>query len=164
MRFLSAFLLAYLALLVGSLLLLLGMTRLLGAESLLVPGEWRLATWFAVVGPLFFAAVAFFAGFVAGRLGGVAPGAVLAIAIVVVGLVLGLTTITRRGDTEERRWTPKFTELIRRVRSPVPSMIAGPVLAGGAIVLGTGIGILRNSRRRPDDLPNFVADRSPGRR
>jgi len=164
MRFLLAFLLAYLALLVGSLLLLLAFTRLLGAEALLVPGEWRLAGWFAVVGPVLFAAVALFAGFVAGRLGGVAPGATLAVAIVVVGLVLGLTTITRRGDTQERRWTPKFTEMIRRVRSPVPAMIAGPILAGGAIVLGTGFGILRTSRRRSGQLPNFVTDRPSSRR
>ncbi|MGA1708101.1 MAG: hypothetical protein ACO4CI_05355, partial [Phycisphaerales bacterium] len=71
------------------------------------------------------------------------------------------TEVRREADTDERTWTPKFTEMIRRVREPTLAMIAGSVSLSASIVVG--VIVARTSGRSRDRLadgPVVVRDRT----
>jgi len=160
MKPLTAFLVGYLVLVISGLLTLATMIGFVGTESLLVPGQWRFSLWFSVVGPVVLAVPAFLAGFATAKVAGrVRPALMLAAFVTIFGLVAGSTSIRRAEDYDDRRWTPKFTELIRRVREPLPAMVAGSFVMGGGVVIGAGIGIVGIGRRRRDDAgPRLYRD------
>jgi len=160
MKPLAAFLLGYLVLVISALLALAATIGFFGTESILVPGEWRFSLWFAVAGPLILLLPAILAGFVATKVAGrIRPAFVLAAAVTVFGLAAGSTTIRSPQDFTDRRWTPKFTELIRRVREPLPAMVAGSFAMGGGVALGSGIAVVGFGRRRVDPTgPRLIRD------
>lgn len=146
MRPYVAIVLGYLVLVVASLLVLGALMGMLGTESILVPGQWRFKTWFAVVGPLLLVLPSALGGLTAVKVGcRMRPAMVLAAAVVLFGLVAGSTSVRSPDDYEDRRWTPKFTELIRRVREPLPAMVAGSLAMGGGVLLGGAMGLLHTA-------------------
>lgn len=164
MKPLAAVLVGYLVLVVAAMLALAATIGFLGTESLLVPGEWRFSLWFAVVGPLILMVPAVLAGYVAGKVAGrMKPAMILAAAVTAFGLAAGSTSIRSPEDYEDRRWTPKFTELIRRVREPLPAMVAGSLVMGGGVTFGAVVAIVGLGSRRPDATgPRLIRD-APGR-
>jgi hypothetical protein len=78
-----------------------------------------------------------------------------------VSLTATFTEVRREADTDERTWTPKFTEMIRRVREPTLAMIAGSVSLSASIVVG--VLVARTSGRSRDRLadgPVVIRDRT----
>jgi hypothetical protein len=151
MRFLASLLLGYTALVATSLLLLFALRQILGAEALLEPGVWRLSSWFSVVGPLIIVVPGFFAGLVSGWIGQrLKPGLLLAALVLIVSLTATFTEVRREADFDERRWTPTFTEMIRRVREPALAMVAGSFSLSASIVVG--VIVARTSGRSRDRL------------
>lgn len=151
MRFLASLLLAYLTLVATSLLLLLAMRRAYGAEALLEPGAWSLSPWFAVAGPLIITVPGLVSGLVAGWVGRrLKPGLMLAGFILVVSLATTFTEARRESEADERKWTPKLTEMIRRVREPTLAMVAGSFSLSASMVVG--VLVARTSGRSRDRL------------
>lgn len=161
MRFLASLLLGYTALVATSLLLLFAMRQILGAEALLEPGAWRLSTWFSVIGPLIIVVPGVFSGLVAGWVGQrLKPGLLLAALVLIVSLAATFTEVRRETETDERKWTPKFTEMIRRVREPTLAMVAGSFSLSASIVVGVVIARTSSrSRHRLADGPVVFRDR-----
>lgn len=160
MRFLTAILLGYLTLVITSLLLLVAMRQWFGTETLLVNGRWALAGWFAAAGPLLIVMPGLLAGLVAGWVAGrLRPGVLLAGFVLVLCLTATFTEVRRENETDERKWTPKFTEMIRRVREPTLAMVAGSFTLSGGVFAGT-ILAQRPGRRRESraDLPILHRD------
>ncbi|MGA0873032.1 MAG: hypothetical protein ACO3SJ_09170, partial [Phycisphaerales bacterium] len=143
-------------------LLLFAIRQVLGAEALLEPGVWRLSTWFSVVGPLIIVIPGLLSGIVAGAVGGrLRPGLLLAGFVLLLSLTITFTEVRREADFDERRWTPKFTEMIRRVREPALAMVAGSFSLSASIVVG--VIVARTSGRSRDRLadgPVVVRDRT----
>lgn len=149
MRTLLSILVGYTLLVATAYALLLACASLGGIESLLVPGEWRLQTWFALVGPLLLIPCGLLAGNAAGRIDRrMAAGWMLAGVVAIGGMMLGLSSIPRRGDHPERLRPVSLTESLRRVREPLPAMLAGPLLTAGAVLFGCGLGVTSTWRRR----------------
>jgi hypothetical protein len=151
MRFFASLLLGYLTLVATSLLLLLVVRWLFGPEALLVPARWRLSPWFALTGPVIIVIPGLISGIVAGAVGGrLRPGLLLAGFVLVFSLAATFTEVRREADTDERRWTPKFTEMIRRVRQPTLAMVAGSFSLSASIVVG--VIVARTTGRSRDRL------------
>lgn len=164
MRLFITLLVGYLTLVVTSLLLLFAMRQILGAEALLEPGEWRLAGWFAVLGPFLIIVPGLVTGLVAGWVGQrLKSGLLLALIVLVLSLTATFTEVRRATETDERAWTPKFTEMIRRVREPTLAMVAGSFTLSGSIVAGVLIARTSGlSRRLPDQGPIVHRDTTVG--
>jgi MFS family permease len=155
MRLLFTVLLGYLTLVATSLLLLFAMRQILGAEALLEPGEWRLAGWFAVLGPMLIVVPGLVTGVVAGWIGRrMKSGLLLAVLVLAMSLTATFTEVRRASETDERAWTPKFTEMIRRVREPMLAMVVGSFTLSASIVAGVVIA-------RTAGLPRRLPERGP---
>jgi hypothetical protein len=151
MRFLASLLLGYLTLVATSLLLLLVVRWLFGPEALLEPARWRLSQWFAATGPVIIVIPGLLSGIVAGAVGGrLRPGLLLAGFVLLLSLTITFTEVRREADFDERRWTPRFTEMIRRVREPTLAMVAGSCSLSTSMV--AGVVIARTSGRSRNRL------------
>lgn len=143
MRPLVSILIGYLVLVTTALLTLAATIGFLGTETLLVPGAWRFSLWFAVVGPFMLVVPAILSGYTAAKVAGQFRSAlILAVFVTVFGLVAGSTSIRKSEDYDDRRWTPKFTEMIRRVREPLPAMVAGSFVMGGGVAVGGALAVV----------------------
>lgn len=164
MRLLFTVLVGYLTLVATSLLLLFAMRQVLGAEALLEPGAWRLSGWFAVLGPMLIVVPGLVTGLVAGWIGRrMKSGLLLAVLVLAMSLTATFTEVRRASETDERAWTPKFTEMIRRVREPVVAMVLGSFTLSASIVAGVVIARTAGLPRQPrDGAPLVHRDPSTG--
>lgn len=164
MRLLFTVLVGYLTLVATSLLLLFAMRQVLGAEALLEPGAWRLSGWFAVLGPMLIVVPGLVTGLVAGWIGRrLKSGLLLAVLVLAMSLTATFTEVRRASETDERAWTPKFTEMIRRVREPVVAMVLGSFTLSASIVAGVVIARTAGLPRQPrDGAPLVHRDPSTG--
>ncbi len=161
MRTLLAILIGYTLLLATAYGIFIAFASVAGIETMLVPEEWRLRTWFAIVGPLLLVPCGLLAGNAAGRIGRrMSAGWMLAGIVAVGGMSLGVSSIPRRGDLPERLRPISLTESLRRVREPLPAMLAGPLVTAAAVLFGCGLGVTAGSRRRrpPASAPFHRSD------
>lgn len=164
MRFLLATLVGYLTLVVTSLLLLFAMRQILGAEALLEPGAWRLVGWFAVAGPFLIMVPGLVTGLVAGWVGQrLKSGLLLALIVLAMSLTATFTEVRRATENDERNWTPKLTEMIRRVREPRLAMVAGSLTLSGSIAIGVVVARVAG-RGRSMSIEATVVQRDPSPR
>lgn len=148
MRTLLAILVGYTLLVATAYSLLLAIASVAGIEAILVPQEWRLQTWFAIAGPLLLVPCGLLAGHAAGRIDRrMTAGWMLAGIVAIGGTILGASSIPRRGDQSERLRPVTLTESLRRVREPLPAMVAGPLLTAAAALFGCGLGVTSTWRR-----------------
>ena len=164
MRLLFTVLVGYMTLVATSLLLLFAMRQVLGAEALLEPGAWRLSGWFAVLGPVLIIVPGLVTGVVAGWIGRrLKSGLLLAVLVLAMSLTATFTDVRRESETDERAWTPKFTEMIRRVREPMLAMVLGSFTLSASIVAGVVIARTAGLPRQPrDGAPLVHRDPSTG--
>jgi hypothetical protein len=78
------------------------------------------------------------------------PGLLLAGFVLLLSLTITFTEVRREADFDERRWTPRFTEMIRRVREPTLAMVAGSCSLSTSMV--AGVVIARTSGRSRNRL------------
>ena len=148
MRNLAAFTLGYFALIVTGIAALSALRSVFGPDALLEEGQWRLVGWLAVLGPVL--------AFAAGVIAGLATGSILqspraglgfAAILLAVSVTASLTEGRRADESPDRQWTPKLTEMVRRVREPRLAMIVGSCTIALGFVVGTTLAMAPRRRR-----------------